>query len=876
MAPPNKKDSEDILDALKKATKELEKQNELTENQKIAYEAMLTQVRAIKNESYQTVGQIEEESKARRALLDLVEQQATSLKQVTDLGDQISAVHIREHEKKIVAHKKELKILRDKLILNEVLSASEEKEARRLSDEIAKETKLLELAYERLDVEEEIRGTVKSIGGFLGLAAKFEESRLGKMHQQAKVLREGIGPAQEKFVAQIKETFTVSNFLSSVFDKILESTIYMAKMFDQMSADFNKATGEGGAYNKVIMDAAVGAAHLGVGLAEAGAAATALHKNYAEFTTFTEASTESLIEHIAVLENIGIAAATSTDGLNFLTKGLGMTKDEAVEMQKDLAKWDIGISPGQIAEDFQKAQPIMVQYGKVVGKQVFKELERQAKATGIAFDSLLSLTKQMDTFEGAAVMAGKLNAVLGGNLINSTELLLATEAERVEMLKNVIRESGRAWATMGKYEHQMMANIVTQGDLTKAAELFTIKTREQIEQTRSMEEMTAKAVSTQKKWNLLMQQFAAFVEPIVSVLSSVVGAILKFIDSYPDIANVIKGVIGLFALWKIGALLLAGAMALLGKTSLAAAAETSASSTIFGGSMVKMGAAIGTAGKFAEQGAVGMLAFGFAVLMVGAGIFLAAAGVAKLVLAFADLQGDQIWGAVAALVVFGATLAGLFLIMISPWALAAQLALGVIALAFTAIALSVNVAAVGIAKMIKAFSDMPTGRLIKIKTSFGDFASMMTQIPDDAAINLTTSITDVSKAIKEIDEDSALLFGNTIGAFTKHLSELDAPQTTAFKQATDDYKSILTHIHELPDDVTRDAIKLASELNQAASARSVSTVQLTSAPQSSGGGGNQQPIVIQLKMGEKVFDEKIINVVGGCINQGGFSKGIVT
>ena len=839
MAPPNKKDSEDILDALKKATKELEKQNELTENQKIAYEAMLIQVRAIKNESYQTVGQIEEESKARRALLDLVEQQATSLKQVTDLGDQISAVHIREHEKKIVAHKKELKILRDKLILNKVLSASEEKEARRLSDEIAKETKLLELAYERLDVEEEIRGTVKSIGGFLGLAAKFEESRLGKMRQQAKVLGGPLGSAQEKFVAQIKETFTVSNFLSSVFDKILESTIYMAKMFDQMSADFNKATGEGGAYNKVIMDAAVGAAHLGVGLAEAGAAATALHKNYAEFTTFTEASTESLIEHIAVLENIGI-------------------------------------SPGQIAEDFQKAQPIMVQYGKVVGKQVFKELERQAKATGIAFDSLLSLTKQMDTFEGAAVMAGKLNAVLGGNLINSTELLLATEAERVEMLKNVIRESGRAWASMSRQEHQMMANIVTQGDLTKAAGLFTIKTREQVEQTRSMEEMTAKAVSTQKKWNLLMQQFAAFVEPIVRALSWVIGGILKFIDTYPPVAYVIKALIGLFALWNTGAFLVAGAMALLGKTSLAAAAETSASSTIFGGSMVKMGAALGTAGKFAEQGAVGMLAFGFAVLMVGAGIFLAAAGVAKLVLAFADLQGDQIWGAVAALVVFGATLAGLFLIMISPWALAAQLALGVIALAFTAIALSVNVAAVGIAKMIKAFSDMPTGRLIEIKTSFGDFASMMTQIPDDAAINLTTSITDVSKAIKEIDRDSALLFGNTIGAFTKHLSELDAPQAMAFKQATDDYKSILTHIHELPDDVTRDAIKLASELNQAASARSVSTVQLTSAPQSSGAGGNQQPIVIQLKMGEKVFDEKIITVVGKAVNMGGTGVGGVT
>ena len=34
-------------------------------------------------------------------------------------------------------------------------------------------------------------------------------------------------------------------------------------------------------------------------------------------------------------------------------------------------------------------------------------------------NSLMSVTKQFDTFEGAAQSAGKLNAILGGGVVNS-------------------------------------------------------------------------------------------------------------------------------------------------------------------------------------------------------------------------------------------------------------------------------------------------------------------------------------------------------------------------------------------------------------------------------------------------------------------------
>ena len=109
-----------------------------------------------------------------------------------------------------------------------------------------------------------------------------------------------------------------------------------------------------------------------------------------------------------------------------------------------------------MAENFKQSQPIMVQYGKVVGNQVFEQLTKQAKATGVAFGDLLSIAGQFDTFEGAANAAGKLNAILGGNLLNSVELFDRKEGDRVMMLRRAVIESGRNFTSLGKFEQRAL------------------------------------------------------------------------------------------------------------------------------------------------------------------------------------------------------------------------------------------------------------------------------------------------------------------------------------------------------------------------------------------------------------------------------------
>ena len=59
----------------------------------------------------------------------------------------------------------------------------------------------------------------------------------------------------------------------------------------------------------------------------------------------------------------------------------------------------------------------------------FSRLWSAAKATGIETQRLLDITGKFDTFEGAAEAAGKLNAVLGGGVIDTNALLMADHDE---------------------------------------------------------------------------------------------------------------------------------------------------------------------------------------------------------------------------------------------------------------------------------------------------------------------------------------------------------------------------------------------------------------------------------------------------------------
>ena len=644
----------------------------------------------------------------KRAREELAVAQAVAA--VTDKQSDLNAARIKQKEA-------ELQLRREELATEVKKLAAGEQNAEQVAKLIG-DIETLQKDHEKLtDKSEEYTDQIRNAGNFakglgasIGLASKYQETFLGKMESTLNGLMGNV-EAQKEFVKQLKETFSVKNAIASVSSKIFQSTMLAAKAYDDATTSFNAATGAAGEYNSAIEAAGRGSTAFGVTTAEAGKAMGALHANMSNFTNLSKSTVTSLAQSTAALENLGISSETTAKTVDTLGHHLGMSATDAMAHAKQMATFGagIGVAPAKMAEDFAAATPLIVQYGKE-GVKVFKNLAKTSKSTGIEMQTLLGIVKQFDTFEGAAQAAGKLNALLGGPYLNSVELLTATEDERVDMLRESIAMSGKSWEAMNKYEQQSIMAAAGISDLDTAGRLFGANSAEVTEKQKKLNEMIQSSIGVLDKLKTVAMNFAIMIGPLVGWISDLASAINEMMDASEGWSIFFKGMaitIGILLLaykgwafwlkistmWKI-------------KSALASSAE--AAGNIEVGSTAPL-AAGGTKlmGEAARFSAPQMLALGAAVLMMGAAIFVAAAGVALLVYSFSFLEGEQILGAVAALAIFGvtivilaSTLAGLVASGVLPLAAAALFTLGQ---ALLMIGGAVLVAGIGFMVMVMAF-----------------------------------------------------------------------------------------------------------------------------------------------------------------------------
>ena len=149
----------------------------------------------------------------------------------------------------------------------------------------------------------------------IGLQVKYSETLVGSITSQLDAITDNVD-AQKEFARQMKETFTVSNLLGSVFDKVFESSVMVAKAFDSSVTSFNKATGAGGKYNQMIGDVGQSNKALGISMADAGASAAALHAGFSDFTNLSDNMASSLTTTAATLEKVGVDSGTFAQNLH--------------------------------------------------------------------------------------------------------------------------------------------------------------------------------------------------------------------------------------------------------------------------------------------------------------------------------------------------------------------------------------------------------------------------------------------------------------------------------------------------------------------------------------------------------------------------------
>ena len=379
------------------------------------------------------------------------------------------------------------------------------------------------------------------------------------------------------------------DMMGSLVMKVQESTMLAMWAFDDASSSLAAASGQGTRYNDVIMDVADNSRSMGVGIAKSAAAIQGLVESMSGFTDLSNEAAAAMAGQAAQLERLGVAAST-TGGLNDqFMKGMGMTADEAMAVNNEMARaaMGIGIPVGKMAQEFEAAMPQLAAWGDQAPK-IFKKVAGAAKALGVQMNTLLGFASQFDTFDGAATAVGKLNNILGGDMLNTYDMINASEEKRNELLLQSIDSSGKSWKTMGRYEKMALANAAGITDMAEANKLFggglsvykqglrDIEANAVAQE--ELEKRTAASVTVKEKFMQVIESLAIFVSPLVSLLHSMVNGLLAISDATGGFLVPILGVlIGVYyAFWKVSRLKAISTAAELEATIAKAAAEARA------------------------------------------------------------------------------------------------------------------------------------------------------------------------------------------------------------------------------------------------------------------------------------------------------------
>ena len=338
---------------------------------------------------------------------------------------------------------------------------------------------------------------------------------------------------------------------ASILQQVYEATYEGVIALDNQRAALSKATGAISGYVYELNSAANAVAYNGVSSEAAGNAMISLAKNFSYFNETSSRTKIELASTIANLSALGISADTAAKNMSTLIQSFGMSEEQAMQTSRELAVMAnvLGTSPERIASDFAAAASTIVVYGEK-GIEVFRGLEAAAKASGLEVSALLGVVKKMDTFQGAAEAAGKLNAVLGGGLLNSSQLLVATEEERIRLVVESVQSQGVQFKDLDKYTQMSIANAAGITDMAQANKLFgmslseydkyTIQAQKSKEQTERFDLMVQSASSSLDKLKVASQQLAFGLVPLVFIFSSLIDGFVLGISSINFLIETIK------------------------------------------------------------------------------------------------------------------------------------------------------------------------------------------------------------------------------------------------------------------------------------------------------------------------------------------------
>jgi hypothetical protein len=433
---------------------------------------------------------------------------------------------------------------------------------------------------------------------------------------------------------------------------------------------------------------------LGIGVAGAGKMVAGLNSSFSLFITESDATRQSIAKTTAQFSKMGVSAEESGQALDTLTRGMGFSTQAAESALKSFDKLgqEIGLPTSQMVKDFNTLGPQLSRYGKQ-STQVFQRLSKEARKLGISVKDAFDISEKFDTFEGAADLAGKLNAQIGLQL-NSVEMMTASHEDRLKIMRQEFMTRGKNFDEMSVRQKQAVAEVMGV-DVDMASRLFgdPVALRKYQKEQKTIAER-AEAMTT------AMDQFKTTLEEMFISLAPVINAFMGFVKflgkAYiPHIVMAVYAVKGLaVALAPLGGIvkLLVPKFAAWA-TGIFAVGTNSTAAT----------APVSTLGAVSSLTGRQMMALGVAVALVGVGIGAAAFGASYLVEAFTGMGAEAI-AAVAGILAFGGAL-----YFATPAIVAAGTAGAVAAVPLLALGAAMMMAGVGVGFMAQGLAMLVEG-----------------------------------------------------------------------------------------------------------------------------------------------------------------------
>lgn len=476
--------------------------NRLTDEQQQEYENLLALQRETLTAEEQRLKNLDDQQKRLKEQIELAEE----LKAVGDSLIGIDIQKLQFQEELVEIQKLEEEFLKEKATLGE------EERKRRLK-EIADRRTVLGMQEAGAD----------SMASLLKLTTG--------MTKESKLLGERLLNPMAGLKGAMDSLKAVNPAM--VIGAVASNSLQMAVAQDQAVTSFVKTTGAIDKFDDNIRGLERSLAKQGISSAEAGQSVQSLFLNVTDFTKMSEEEQRVLGENVAILNELGIASETAAKNIQFATKVLGQSVEEAAALQRELFVFaqDLGVSASQIAGDFQQMAPQIAAMGKN-GVDAFKNLEAQSKSTGLAINDMLQIVGKFDRFSTAAEAVSGLNAILGGPFLNTVELVSETDlSKRFMMFRDAILATGKSFDQLEYFEKKALAAQIGINE-AQLAMLMRGNMDQILPEQKSADELIALQEQT-AQFNTVMEELTQTMQALVVSFGPLIGA-------FKDVLNLVQ------------------------------------------------------------------------------------------------------------------------------------------------------------------------------------------------------------------------------------------------------------------------------------------------------------------------------------------------